>query len=596
MATKKRIKAVGYARRSTDMQERSIPDQKAYIEKWAGENGYRILRWYIDDAISGTSTKGRKAFESMIAAAENGRDFDTIICYDISRFSRGGTNETGYYLHRLEKVGVDAIFPADGIVEGDEGELLQGVKSWQAKQYTVKLSRDTIRGSISNITQRHSAPGGIAPYGYDKQHLTADGKVMRTIRWMLDGRKQEFDPDGKLVRVLESNERVKKAKSDIIKYVPSTPERVETIQRIFSLYLAGHGGHHIASKLNAEGIPSYTGVKWVSRQIRGVLENPVYKGAIVWNRRTCGRFNGVDGNGNLRPKRQYTSNDNPAEDWYMVEGVHEPLVSPEIFEKAQQIRSERKYMGGRAKSTDRALLSGLIKCLHCKSSYHKKYVNYKHGGKITKYYYYIDPGYTRGGKHKCKLTNIPMAKLDLWVLNKIKTAMVGDHKTVKQAVNAFVKHVLSGQAIPDDTAAIKRDLDATNRRIKATMAMLADPTFDGLDELKTTLAELSRRRETLQAKLGKSKTVTIVTYRESELRDWADEKLSAIDHLITTPTASVEARQLVHAYIDRIEIDPYAKKGILYMPKDAYGFFTMELGGMGKQQDYRGAAKFKGEV
>ena len=29
------VRAVGYARRSTDMQERSIPDQQAYVEKWA---------------------------------------------------------------------------------------------------------------------------------------------------------------------------------------------------------------------------------------------------------------------------------------------------------------------------------------------------------------------------------------------------------------------------------------------------------------------------------------------------------------------------------------------------------------------------------
>lgn len=36
----KLISAVGYARRSTDMQERSIPDQQAYVEKWAKEHGY----------------------------------------------------------------------------------------------------------------------------------------------------------------------------------------------------------------------------------------------------------------------------------------------------------------------------------------------------------------------------------------------------------------------------------------------------------------------------------------------------------------------------------------------------------------------------
>ena len=102
-----------------------------------------MLRWYVDDAISGTSTKGRDAFESMIREAENGRDFEAVLCYDISRFSRGGTNETGFYLHRLTLAGVKAVFTAEGIPEGDEGELLQGVKSWQARQFSGQRLRDT---------------------------------------------------------------------------------------------------------------------------------------------------------------------------------------------------------------------------------------------------------------------------------------------------------------------------------------------------------------------------------------------------------------------------------------------------------------------
>ena len=86
--------AVGYARRSTDLQERSLPDQKAAVERWARDHGFRILRWFVDDAISGTSARGRDQFTRLIHEAENGRDFDAVLCYDMSRFSRGGTNET----------------------------------------------------------------------------------------------------------------------------------------------------------------------------------------------------------------------------------------------------------------------------------------------------------------------------------------------------------------------------------------------------------------------------------------------------------------------------------------------------------------------
>jgi DNA invertase Pin-like site-specific DNA recombinase len=238
--------AVGYARRSTELQERSIPDQQAYVEKWAGEHGYVIKRWFIDDAISGTSPRDRDEFERMIAAAENGRDFDSVLCYDVSRFSRGGTNETGFYLHRLKLVGVEAVLCAEGIPEGDEGELLQGVKSWQARQYSVKLSRDTMRGQISTILERRSAPGGAPPFGYDKRQVTASGQVLRTFRYLSDGRKKEYDAAGKLVRVLLPAETIKKAKSDIVLYVPSTTERVAVVRRIFDLAREGHGGRSIA--------------------------------------------------------------------------------------------------------------------------------------------------------------------------------------------------------------------------------------------------------------------------------------------------------------------------------------------------------------
>ena len=60
-------RAVGYVRRSTDRQEQSIPDQKKALEDYAAEHDLRLARFYVDDAISGASTLGRRAFQKMIA-------------------------------------------------------------------------------------------------------------------------------------------------------------------------------------------------------------------------------------------------------------------------------------------------------------------------------------------------------------------------------------------------------------------------------------------------------------------------------------------------------------------------------------------------
>jgi len=566
------IPAVGYLRRSTDLQERSIPDQRAYIEKWAAEHGYRIMRWYIDDAISGTSTKGRNAFEQMIAAAENGRDFDAILCYDISRFSRGGTNETGYYLHRLKLAGVEVVFTADGIPEGDEGELIQGVKSWQARQYSVKLARDTIRGQISNIRERKSAPGGVAPYGYDKQHLSSDGKLLRTLRWMPDGSKQEFDSNGKLLRVIEPGVNSKKAKSDIIRYVLSTPDRVAVMRRLYEMCVQGYGFHSIAQALNNEGIPSPAGQKWNTARVAKLIRNPVYRGAIAWNRHTMGSLFGLDGDGKLRPKKQKGWRKNDVSDWIISEDVHEPIVSRETWDAAQRAVAKRRADAGKARPTKRTLLASLLVCKRCGHSFTTIRDRRWPGPSGEGYRVYTCSGYHRYGKSVCGVTNVPGPALDAFVLQTIKRALLGDHETTKTAIDAFIAAVMAPKAATNrNSKADDRELDLLNRKIKATVAMLADPTFDGLDELRSTLAELKTKRDALEARRKPAEQPAVPALSEKELQTWALEQFARLDDLATRTTVYMKDRQMVEAFVDRIEINPESKTGVVYLLADLEG-------------------------
>ena len=111
--------AAGYLRRSTDRQEQSLDDQRQAIEIYAEREGFSVVKWFVDDAISGTSTEARKAFQAMIAAAQEPNcPFRHVLVYDVKRFGRVDTDEAGYYRYLLRQAGVEVIYTSEGFNGG----------------------------------------------------------------------------------------------------------------------------------------------------------------------------------------------------------------------------------------------------------------------------------------------------------------------------------------------------------------------------------------------------------------------------------------------------------------------------------------------
>lgn len=82
----------------------SIVNQKAILKKYADDNGFRNIRFYVDDGVSGT-TFDRPDFNRMIADVESGM-VGTIIIKDMSRFGRDYL-KVGYY--------TEIMFPDAGV-------------------------------------------------------------------------------------------------------------------------------------------------------------------------------------------------------------------------------------------------------------------------------------------------------------------------------------------------------------------------------------------------------------------------------------------------------------------------------------------------
>jgi len=98
--------AVAYYRMSDDRQDTSIPEQRPEVEALAAKNGYRIVREYLDEGISGDDTEKRQGFLRMLRDAKEQGNFKVILCWDQDRFGHFDALEAGYWIKPLRDAGV----------------------------------------------------------------------------------------------------------------------------------------------------------------------------------------------------------------------------------------------------------------------------------------------------------------------------------------------------------------------------------------------------------------------------------------------------------------------------------------------------------
>jgi DNA invertase Pin-like site-specific DNA recombinase len=225
-----------YLRMSSDKQDKSIDDQRAELISYCAGKGYVIVREYADEGVSGWKSRERKGFQHLIAAAADG-DFQLIICWDQSRFSRFEPVEFNYYVHQLKQAGVGIETIKEGRLDFDSlgGWLQANVAQHGKAEYVRSMAIDVARGQ-----RRERAKGfwiGPRPYGY-----------------RLENRK----------------------------LVLGSPEEVETIRRIFALRLQGYGIRRIAALLNSEGVKALRAAGgWHCRSVGKILQNTVLLGDTV---------------------------------------------------------------------------------------------------------------------------------------------------------------------------------------------------------------------------------------------------------------------------------------------------------------------------
>lgn len=313
-----KLRVAAYARVSTDSDEQleSLKAQREHYENYIKTNPqWEFAGLYFDEGISGTKKEKRPELLRMIRDCENGR-IDFIITKSISRFARN-TMDCLELVRRLIDIGIYIYFEKENLNTGDmEGELMLSVLSAFAAEESASISQN-MTWSINKKFKNGSYINGSPPYGY-------------------------ANVDSKMVIV---------------------PEEAEIVKRIFSECLSGKGGHVIAKGLNRDKISARRGNHWSPGTITEMLRNEKYKGDVLFQK--------------TYTDSSYNRHMNKGEkDQYYCKNHHEPIISKEVFSKAQKLISLRRKK--RSKNIDtkvyqnRYALSGRIICEECGSTFKRR--------------------------------------------------------------------------------------------------------------------------------------------------------------------------------------------------------------------------------
>jgi DNA invertase Pin-like site-specific DNA recombinase len=569
--------AVLYLRRSTDRQDQSIEKQRRVCLEFARATGLEVVAEYVDDAVSGTSTKGRKQFLRMMADAEApGCQFEFVIVYDVSRFSRD-PDEDGHYRWALRQLGIEVLYATSGF-KGDRSDgPLRCLRQSEASQKSIDLSRDTLEG----LSQRAGGGwwgGGIPPYGYDLEFLRNGTEPYMTIRYHAKDTKEITDHFTGNSRVVPVHGRAMILDTDRCRLALSTPERVALIQRIFDMYTReGKGFRRITCLLNQEGVPSPTGGQWSVGTIRVIITNRIYTGCMVWNRRTDGKFHRVLGGKVVaRGTSEYeVLMINGSGDWVVVEGAHPAIVAREQFQEAQRLLKERResrgaeaYRHGRAMNSA-FLLSGLMRCTRCGHNLIGESIGSskvrKDGTRIITQYY-VCAGYKSKGNAACARAAVRIEQMHEGILSGIRDRVdallsAGGLRQLREIV---VANIRSG--IPD----IKAEIAATQRLVDETDAKL-DNLLESLprigkEAIERKIVELTERRKAQEERL---RELEAMKQEEVDVDVLANDILATVkgfEDLFPYGTPE-EKKEFIRLWVDHIDFEPEKRRARVYIKR-----------------------------
>lgn len=439
------LRVTFYARVSTDKDEQlnSLENQvQYYTELIRSRPNWTFVPGYIDEGISGTSTKKRDDFNRMIRDARAGL-FDFIITKEISRFSRSTLDSIRYTQELLEH-DVGVLFQNDNINTLDaDSEFRLVVMAGVAQDEVRKLSERLKFGFRQAIKNGHVL-GNDRLYGYDKKDCA--------------------------LTIKESEAQI--------------------VRTVFDLYAnQGLGIRRISQRLLDMGCTSREGNAFNTLTIRHMLENPKYKGWYCGN-----KTQSLD----YRTKKKAFLDES---EWVMYPDPAIPaIVTEELWDRANALYRERsrqmKEHSSGASYHNRYPYSGKIFCGEHGTAFHRQALESRKG--VTEVWQC--KVYRTGGRKACAAPQVRSGELDQ-IMARIFTEVMKDRQTI---VN-FLLAVLERVPRETDRTRERQRMEDEVAQVNARKDRLLELSVAGaltVTEFKTRNDAFNRQLQNLEAQLA----------------------------------------------------------------------------------------------
>ena len=406
----------------------TLAKHERILTEFAKQNKLRVKKIYRE-IVSGDSIADRPAMQEMLQDIYKGL-YKGVLVVELERLARGDVKDQGTVSEAFKYSNTLIVTPNKTYNPHDEldEEFFEFGLFMSRREY--KTIKRRLMSARQKVVEDGNWIGTIAPYGYDQKRIDRRNKTL----------------------------------------IPN--EQAEIVKLIFKWFTEERIGQgEIARRLTTMGVPTRTGKnrEWNRCTIGEILKNDAYRGKIRWkHRQVVKEFE----DGEIVKKTKRFNRDESI----LVDGKHEPIISDEVFFKAQEIFGQNPRTPMKKETTN--ILAGLIRCSACGRMMQRQ-------GKKG----YGEPRLIHAFGTQCKMGSTFFDKVVDAIINQLKTELE-DYEDILQSDS--IEHELK------DYEKMKEEYESEISRLKKNRLN----AFDKLDRKIFTEEEFLEYKEMINSQIA----------------------------------------------------------------------------------------------